>query len=549
LNHDLSRRELILRGALAGAALTLPGVDAMAAVRARTRKRSVHCLPAIDRFAPESVVRDCSFLTWAPDGQRLALETSRGIEIHDYRDGSRKTVTPPGFTLTADAWHRSGTLFLASGPAEDGTGPYIHAVDPATGAVVRLLQDYPGTARAACFSPDGRKVAFTYVNRYIHQLCMADWARGQLANPLLLIPFDPATEPLIDKFQNGMSWYETRGFSANGQRLYFASDRTSGMLNVNVHFIELATAKRHRVTADQGVVEGLVVSNDDSTVYFSGTRARESGFLTLVTGPAVAPVLGFVAEPTLHKTLAERHLAPIGNGDVLAVDETYGMGARMVGERRRVVDAVGSTSGIENWLYRTIACSMSPDGRRLAVAAISNVASDVVLLRRPASGVPKPKRVRRTLGPRGAVPLPKDPFPDLDRTFTSDFGGQAHIQLAGTLEEGHFRATLDNFNADGVRVLTGPIEFQTSGGNFRHSADIVRLDYDETEEANTFYRANMNVNWNGVTDGTLDSRSRHGTTSAAWDGTTFAKVAPWRAGRRTPEPIPGSKSCPDTGRS
>lgn len=59
----------------------------------------------------------------------------------------------------------------------------------------------------------------------------------------------------------------------------------------------------------------------------------------------------------------------------------------------------------------------------------------------------------------------------------------------------------------------------------------------------------MRVNWEGVTDGTLDSRSRSGTCSAAWDGATFAKVAPWRAGRRSPEPIPGSKECPDTGRT
>lgn len=547
MNPNLSRRELILRGAFAGAALTLPGFEAFAGVRERSPRRSVHCLAAADRFPPKSIIADASFAAFAPDGQRLALATSRGIEVLDRRDASRRTVTRPGFTITGDAWHPDGTVFVASGPAEDGSGPFLHSVDPATGVATRLLLDHLDQARAACFSPDGKKVAFTYRNRYIHQLCIADWTPGALSTPLNLIPFDPATEPLLDKLQNGLAWYETRCFSADGRRLYFASDRSAGMLNINLHYIELSTAKRRKVTNDQGVTEGAVISNDDATLYFSSTRGREAGYMTLVTGPFIPHVLGCVAESTLHKTLAERHLAPIGNGDILAVDETYGMGARMVGKRDTIVAKLGTP--IENWLHRTIACAMSPDGRELAVATISTAGSNIVIMRRRPGAVPPSVPVQTTLGPRGAIPLRTAPFADLDRTVASEFGGQAHLKISGTLDEGHFEATFDNFNADGVKVYAGSMDFDTSGGNFRHFADVKRVNYDETEEADTFYRANIKVGWEGVTDGTLDSRSRHGTTSAAWDGSTFAKIAPWRAGRRRPEPIPGSKPCPDTGRT
>ena len=545
---NLSRRELILRGAYAGAALALPGGEALAAVRRRRPQRSFHCLPPADRFLPKTIFAKASFASYAPDGVTVALATDTGIELLNRTDGSRRAITGPGFTLTADAWHPDGSALIASGPGGDGTGRFLYAIDPASGSATRLLPDYPDEARAACFSPDGRKVAFTYRNRFVHQLAMADWTPGALGNPVALLPFDPASEPLLDKVISGLAWYETRSFSSDGQRLYFASDRGAGMLNVNIHFIELATAKRRKVTHDHGVLEGAVIPPDDLTLYFSGTRARESGYLTLVTGPSIPPVLGFIAEPTLHSGLAAKFLAPIGNGDLLAVDETYGMGARMIGRREEIVRKLGAT-GIEDWLYRTVACSMSPDGRELTVAAISAAGSHIVVLRRKPAAVPPPVAGAPTPSPYGAAPLRAAPFADVDRTVGSEYGGTARLQLGGRIESGHFRATFDNFSPDGVKVYAGDIEFETDGDRFRHTADVRRVNFDETEEADTFYRATMKVGWEDVTEGTLASRSRHGETSAAWDGTRFANVAPWRAGKRGAEPIPGSRACRNTGRT
>ena len=150
------------RGAVTGAALAFP-LDTLA-VRRRQPRDSVHCLPAADRFRPGEILTDCTFAAFAPDGVRVALETQRGIEILNRADATRATVTPPGFTLAAGAWHPDGSVLLASGPAADGSGPYLHAIGAA--GVTRLLQSYPGQARAASFSPDGRRVAFTYLNRY-----------------------------------------------------------------------------------------------------------------------------------------------------------------------------------------------------------------------------------------------------------------------------------------------------------------------------------------------------------------------------------------------
>ena len=116
---------------------------------------------------------------------------------------------------------------------------------------------------------------------------------------------------------SALSWNETRGFSPDGRRLYFASDRGAGMLNVSIHYLNLGNAKRRRVTYDEGVAEGLAISPDGEVIYTATTRARDPAFLTMVTGPGVPPFLGFVAMPTLHDVLAEKRLALIGNGDVL----------------------------------------------------------------------------------------------------------------------------------------------------------------------------------------------------------------------------------------
>ena len=376
MSRNLSRRELLASGAITGAALAFP-LDTLA-VRRRQPRDSVHCLPAADRFRPGDILTDCTFAAFAPDGVRVALETQRGIELLNRADGTRTTVTPPGFTLAAGAWHPDGSVLLASGPAADGSGPYVHAISAA--GVTRLLQSYPGQARAASFSPDGKRVAFTYLNRFMHQICMGRWTGTRVAKPRNLLPVDPATEPSAERVMWGLAWYETRGFSPDGARLYYASDRRAGMLNVSIHSIDLATGTRSRVTYDEGFAEGAAFAPDNGVLYTSTTRARDPAFLTMITGPAVPPFLGFVAAPTLHDQLAARRLALIGNGDVLRMDSTYGLRGRIVGNRKQLAKKLNAP--VPGGTYRLIACSMSPDGTELAVAMISAVGSNVILLER-----------------------------------------------------------------------------------------------------------------------------------------------------------------------
>ena len=544
MSATLSRRELVLSGAAAYAALAVP-VDALAAVRTRRPRKSVHCLPPEDKFKPGEVIPDCTFASFSPGGERIALATPRGIEILGRADGSRVTVTPPGFTLAPNAWHPDGTVLLASGPASDGSGPFLHALT--TGGPVRLLPGHPGQARAASFSPDGRKVAFTYLNGFVHQLAMADWTGTELVNPLNLLPVDPQTEPILDRVMSSLAWYETRGFSPNGRRLYFASDRGAGMLNVSLHYIDLARGKRSRVTYDEGVVEGAVIAPDNDVLYAVTTRAREPAFITVASGPSIPPFLGCVAHHALHERLAARRLAVVGNGDVIAMDSTYGLHGRMVANRRKLARRLEAP--VPGAAHRFYACGMSPDGTELAIATHSVAGSNVVLVRRRPRSVPAPARVRATPSSRGAIPLTASPLRPVNRTMPSERGGQVTLNLEGEVTSGDFQMELGNFSADGVHVFSGTARFQTDGGAFRHTADVRRVNLESQEEVNVFYSADMRVDWPAgtpavpVTDGTIASRSRAGNVAAAWDGSTFAPQDGWRAGGRAALPIPGARRC------
>ena len=128
MSRTLSRRELLVAGAVGGAALTLPLPDSLAAVRGKHPRDSVHCLAAPDRFKIKTVLVSASFASFSPDGTRIALVTPNGIEILERETGVRSRVTPPGFTLAGNAWHPDGDVFLASGPAAGGGGPFLWAV-------------------------------------------------------------------------------------------------------------------------------------------------------------------------------------------------------------------------------------------------------------------------------------------------------------------------------------------------------------------------------------------------------------------------------------
>ena len=79
------------------------------------------------------------------------------------------------------------------------------------------MTDYPDQARAACFSPDGKKVAFTYLNRFVHQLCMADWTGNALASPLNLVRW--ADGPRDNEMDNTLSTSLKKGDKHARERL------------------------------------------------------------------------------------------------------------------------------------------------------------------------------------------------------------------------------------------------------------------------------------------------------------------------------------------
>jgi hypothetical protein len=226
---------------------------------------------------------------------------------------------------------------------------------------------------------------------------------------------------------------------------------------------------------------------------------------------------------------------------VLAMDATYGLRGRVVGNRRAIGRKLNAP--VEHGTYRVITCSMSPDGTELATAAISAVGRHVVLLKRRLPTVPTPARVRRTRTPPGSGPLAPTPAPSVDRTLVSRYGGQASLSLDGGISTGRFAMELHDFSTDGVHFFAGPASFQTDDGGFRHTAAVRRVELESQEDVLVFYRADMRVGWQGVTNGTIASRSRAGNVGAAWDGTAFAGQNGWKMGARGARPVPGTQPC------
>lgn len=533
--------------------LLLPWPEAVEAARRKRRVPSVHCLRPEDRFSPVEVLGDCSFASFSPDGSMLACTTSRGIEVRPRRQGEGRVVSSEGFRLAAQPWHPGGAVLLASGPSDSllapGEAPFAVRVD-GSGAT-RLLTDLPGGSRAASFSPDGQRVALTYTDGFVHRMLLADWEGGpdpRLVSPRVLLPFDVRSEPDTGRMMRGLAWYETRGFTPDGQWLVFASDRGGGMLNGNVYMLELSTGRVRHVTRDDGFVEGAALDAAGATLYYGSTRAREPSFLTLVTGPQVPPFLGFAAASVLHDRLASGLRAPVGNGDVLAADPRTGLRARLVARREVLAGAAGLAGDV-----RVSVCSGSPDGRELAVSVSGAASSAVVILRReagPAPVTPAATPVPPTaapIGSRGFTLLPEEPAP-LSRTLEGRFAGRVRLDLRGGLGAGSFRAVFSGFSEDGVLGFDGPLGFEPAGAAVSHEADVLRLRGsdagDEDARGRGFYRASLRLDGPAVSGGLAGRSPRGGTLEArARDGVLHPEGR-WSAGRGRAEGVRGAERCP-----
>src|SRR3954453_22053484 len=190
---DMTRRQLVGRGALVAAALALSGASEALGARKPT---SIHCLPPQNLFEVKKPIGGATFLAFSADAARLACTVLGGIRVRPRKAGAGVLVAPAGFAVgSGDAWHPDGSVVLATGP--NGANQGIFAARTSGAGVVPLLADLPGRMRAPCFSPDGTKVAFTYTDRFLHRMVIAYWLGGPppaLANPRVLNPFDPVNE-------------------------------------------------------------------------------------------------------------------------------------------------------------------------------------------------------------------------------------------------------------------------------------------------------------------------------------------------------------------
>ena len=541
--------------ALAAAAIVTPWTEPALAARSRKRRvPSIHCLAAPDRFSPVAVLGDCSFASFSPDGTTLACATPGGVELRPRAGGEARAIAGEGFRLGSQPWHPSGGFLLLTGPA-GGVGPEeaAFAVRSDGSGLTRLLEDLPGRSRAAAFSPDGARVALTYEDEFLQRLLIGDFAPGDrpgIRGRRVLLPFDPRTEREASRMMHGLAWHETRGFTPDGRGLMFSSDRGSGMVNVGVYVLDLESGGIRHITRDDGFAEGAVVDPSGATLYYGSTRAREPAFLTLVTGPQVPPFLGFVASPSLHDTFLRGGWAPIGNGDVLAVDSRTGLRARIVARREVLARAAGL--GPPDTEHRVAVCSMSPDGRELAVAVAASGRTAVVIMRRstgatPVAVGPSPTPPGTT-GLAGPPPLAglAPPAPVL-RTLQGRFGGTLELSLSGTPHSGRFEVAFQDFTDDGIVAYMGRVVFETSAGTLRHEADVRRLRGSEVGEEDAgdrgFYRASVSIDGSGAR-GEMEGRSaRSGAVRAEATGGGFVPQGRWTAGRRAPVGVAGAERC------
>jgi hypothetical protein len=547
-----TRRTALARAALAALAVSVP--DVLRGVPAEAAGGPRHCLPARDRFGAVAVFPDCSFAAFSPDGARLACTTPGGVEVRPRHGGAAVGVAGPGFSAVGQPWHPDGTVLLASGPGgafAPAEAPFALRADGSGGT--RLLGELPGRSRGLAFSPDGRRVALTYLDGFVHRPVLADWAGGaepRAERPRALLPFEPASEPDTGRMLNGLAWHETRGFTPDGLGLVIASDRGGGLLNANVHVLDLASGRIRHVTRDDGWVEGAAVGPGE-TLFYGSTRAREPSLLTLVTGPRMPTLLGFAATPALHDALAARFLAPVGNGDVLAADARTGLRARVVKRREVVARAAGAGRAAERDA-RVRVCSVSPDGTELAVAIEWAGGQAVVILRRARGAVPARPRVSETPVPPTAaelggarLPLLGDSRPAFSRTLRGRYSGEVDLLADGNLERGTFEARMREFGHDGIAAFDGTIRFELDAGRARHDADVRRVRGSDAGESDRgAYRAALAIDDTGAT-GFVESRwpRSSGLLRAVASGGPLEPEGRLRAARGPGRDVTGSEPC------
>ena len=150
----------------------------------------------------------------------------------------------------------------------------------------------------------------------------------------------------------------------------------------------------------------------------------------------------------------------------------------------------------------------------------------------------------RTRPPRGdSTTRSKGRAGSVESGIESPRGGRVRLRIQGDLSTGLFEMGLDNYSPNGVFLYGGSASFSTAGGGFTHNADVRQVELDTDEEENVFYRADMHVDWDGGTGGSIESSSRSGHPAAVWDGTIFAPQGRWKAGNRGPKPVPGAARC------
>jgi WD40 repeat protein len=312
-----------------------------------------------EKMDPVTQLPDIFSVAFRPDGQRILMDTGRGVEVVDTATGHRLR------TLRGMGWDNLGTdhdvAFSPDGGqiaarSKDGQ---VTVCDATTGQETLSLRGPTGKVIRLLFSPDGRWIATVHYHtrsgpqrQEVGEVWLWD---GETGEQKFLLQQDPGPLPSAVRI----------AFTPDGQRIALTSTGPSeNSVGPSVHIFDVATGKR-------GVTFRINELNDIAALAFS----RNGDAIAVLSEGAPTVFIYDVATGKRRRTL-EGHKSPVcdiafspdgkrlASGDGSGTVKVWDLATGKEESWTRIEPT--RIGGGEVW-ERITALAFSPDGQRLAV--------------------------------------------------------------------------------------------------------------------------------------------------------------------------------------
>ncbi len=221
---------------------------------------------------------------WSPDGQQVVFARHRGDSIflflRDVKSGKEERLTTQNFPEYDAVYSPDGKeLLLSFDKLSPNQGDIeVHRLALADRMLVPLAttQNALSHEESPCWSPDGKRFAFTSTRHGNQELYVADIQGGEW----LRLTDDPA----IDAHP---AW------SPDGRTIAFATDRWG---DLEIAFIEPDGSNLRRLTESRGLDDYPVWSPDGRHIAFTSNR---DGNLEIYVQPLDGPAVNVTRHPSI----------------------------------------------------------------------------------------------------------------------------------------------------------------------------------------------------------------------------------------------------------